>query len=121
MECRHQYSVLKLASFKSIKTAALFFCHYFKYYGQNIFSRTTVLYLIVKVERKSILYLKHEIIFYQKEKRSRIFQVKTISKDVRKTIFSSIMFLFNSFEVCHSFCKKIKTIHFSPLNQGNKK
>ena len=39
----------------SVKTACvyiLFFFHYFKYYGQNIFSRITVLYLIAKVERK---------------------------------------------------------------------
>ena len=45
----------KLASVKSVKTACVcivFFFHYFKYYGQNIFSRTMVLYLIVKVERK---------------------------------------------------------------------
>ena len=32
---------------------------YFKYYGQNIFSRITVLYLIAKVE---IMKLSHEII-----------------------------------------------------------
>ena len=31
------------------------------------------------------LYLIHKIILYQKEKRTKIFQVKTISKDVRKT------------------------------------
>ena len=30
----------------------VFFPHYFKYYGQNIFSRITVFYLIAKVERK---------------------------------------------------------------------
>ena len=40
-------------------------------------------------------YLKHEIILYQKEKRSKILQVKTLSKDVRKTIVPSFMFLFN--------------------------
>ena len=48
--------LLKLASNKSVKTACIcivfFFFHYFKYYGQNIFSRRTVLYLIAKVERK---------------------------------------------------------------------
>ena len=32
---------------------------------------------------------------YQKEKRSKIFQIKTLSKDVRKTIVPSFMFLFN--------------------------
>ena len=53
-------------------------------------------YLIAKVERKEeTLYLNHEISFYQKEKRSKIFQVKAISKDVRKAIVSSFMFLFN--------------------------
>ena len=31
----------------------------------------------------------------QKEKRSKMFQVKAISKDVRKTIVPSLMFLFN--------------------------
>ena len=45
----------KLASVKSVKTACVcivFFFSYFKYYGQNIFSITTVLYLTAKVERK---------------------------------------------------------------------
>ena len=40
---------------KIVETACVcivFFFHYFKYYDQNIFSRTTVLYLIAKVERK---------------------------------------------------------------------
>ena len=70
------------------------FFHYFKY-GQNVFSRMTVLYLIAKFERKNKLFnLKHEIILCQKEKRSKMFQVKVISKDVRKTIFPSFMFLF---------------------------
>ena len=55
-----------------------------------------VLYLIAQVERKEYaLYLKHEIILCQKGKRSKIFQVKMISKDVRKVIVSSFMFLFN--------------------------
>ena len=60
---------------------------------KTFFSRTTVFYLIAKVERKETLDLKHEIILYQKEKK-RIFQVK-ISKDVRKTIVPSFMFVFN--------------------------
>ena len=56
----------------------------------------TVLYLIAKVERKEeTFYLKHEIILCQKKKRSKMFQVKAISKDVRKTIVPSFMFLFN--------------------------
>ena len=55
-----------------------------------------VLYIIAKVERKNKLFnLKHEIILCQKEKRSKMFQVKAISKDVRKTIVPSFMFLFN--------------------------
>ena len=40
---------------KSAKTACVcivFFFDHFKYFGQNIFSRTMVLYLIAKVERK---------------------------------------------------------------------
>ena len=45
---------------------------YFKYYGQNIFSRITVLYLIAKVEimklSHEIIKLKHEIVLCQKEK-----------------------------------------------------
>ena len=60
------------------------------------FSITEVLYLIAKVERKKqTLYLKYEIILYQKKKRSKIFQVKAIHKDFRKTIFPSLVFLFN--------------------------
>ena len=46
---------VKLASVKSVKTACVcivFFFHHVKYYGQNIFSTTMVLYLIAKVERK---------------------------------------------------------------------
>ena len=34
-------------------------------------------------------YSKHEIIFHQKEKKSKMFQVKAISKDVRKAIVCS--------------------------------
>ena len=55
-----------------------------------------MLYLIAKVESKeSTLNSKHEIILHQKEKRSKIFQVKTISKNVRKTIVPSLMLRFN--------------------------
>ena len=55
----------KLAIVKSVKTAyvcIVFFFHYFKYYGQNILSRITVLYLIPKVERKeqSYYFLTHK-------------------------------------------------------------
>ena len=50
---------------------------YFKYYGQNIFSRIAVRYLIAKVEimklSPEIIKLKHEIILCQKEKRSKMF------------------------------------------------
>ena len=51
----------KLPSVKSVKTACVcivFFFHYFKYYGQNIFSRTTVLYLIaLKLKEKNKLFI----------------------------------------------------------------
>ena len=90
--------LFKLASNQSVKTACvcIIFClHYFKYYSQNVFSRITVLYLIARIERKNKLFnLKHEITLCQKEKRSKMFQVKVISKDVIKTIVPSIMFLF---------------------------
>ena len=43
---------------------------------------------------------------HQKEKSNKIFQVKTINKDVRKTIDPSFVFLFNSFEVCRPLCKE---------------
>ena len=59
-----------------------------------------MLYLIAKVEimklSPEIIKLEHEIIFCQKEeKRSKMFQVKVISKVVRKTIVPSFMSLFN--------------------------
>ena len=94
-----QRRFFKLASVKSVKTACVcivFFLHYFKYYSQSIFSITTVLYLIAQIE--ITLYLKHVIILYQKEKRNKIFQVKAISKDVRKTIVPSFMFPSSSTE-----------------------
>ena len=73
---------LKLASNQSVKTACVcifLFFHFFKYYGQNVFSRITVLYLIAKVERKNKLFnLKYEIILCQKEKRSKMVQLKVI-------------------------------------------
>ena len=62
---------------------------------QNIFSRTTVLYLIALKRVRINSYLKYEIVLYQKEKRSKFFQVRTISKDVKKNIVQSFMFLFN--------------------------
>ena len=93
----HQQRFFKLASNQGVKTACVcivFFFHYFKYYGQNVFSRITVLYIIAKVERKTkLLNLKHEIILCQKETRSKMFQVKVISKGVRKATVPSFMFL----------------------------
>ena len=62
-----------------------------------------------------------EMILYQKKKKKKIFQVKTLSKDVRKTTVQSFMFLSNSFEVCRPLCKQNKNMLFSPLNQWNKK
>ena len=50
MEWRHQQRFFKLAPVKSAENACVFivfFFHYFKYYGQNIFPRITELYLIV--------------------------------------------------------------------------
>ena len=50
-----QKRLFKLASVKSVSTACVcivFFFHYFKNYGQNIFSRIKMSYLIAKVERK---------------------------------------------------------------------
>ena len=41
-----------LASVKTGYVCFLFLSHYFKYYVQNTFARTTVPYLIAKVERK---------------------------------------------------------------------
>ena len=99
--------VLKLASVRSACVCIVFFFQYFKYYGQNIFSRTMVSYLIAKVERKQTLYLKHEFILYQKGKRSKIFLVKTISKDVRKTIVPSFMLHFNLSKSFLLYVKKI--------------
>ena len=48
------------------------------------FSRITVLYLIAEVERKekTFFFFKYEIILFQKEKRSKMFQVRAKSKDV---------------------------------------
>ena len=54
----------------------------------------------------------------EKEKRSKIFQVKTLSKDVRKMIVPSFMFLFNlSKSVVLCVKKNVNIIQFSPLNQ----
>ena len=41
---------LLLKSVITVCVYIVFFFHYFKYYGQNILSRTTALYLIAKVE-----------------------------------------------------------------------
>ena len=66
-----------------------------------------MLYIIVKVERKTKLFnLKHEIILCQKETRSKMIQVKVISKDVRKTIVPSFMFLFFNLSKSVVLCVK---------------
>ena len=57
----------------------------------------------------------------RKKNRTKNFQDKVISKDVRKMVVLSFIFLFNSVEVCHPLCKESKNIQFSPLIQGNKK
>ena len=67
-----------------------------------------MLYLIAKVERKNKLFnLKHEIILCQKEKKSKMFQVKVISKDVRKMIVPSSILLFNLLRSAVLFVKKM--------------
>ena len=64
-------------------------------------------YLIAEVERKNKLFnLKHEIILCLKEKRSKMLQVKVISKDVRKTIVPSFMFLFFNLSKSVVLCVK---------------
>ena len=66
-----------------------------------------MLYLIAKVERKNKLFnLKHEITLCQKEKRNKMLQVKVISKDVRKTIVPSFMFLFLNLSKSVILCVK---------------
>ena len=78
---------------------------------KTFFSRITVLYLIAKVERKNSFYSKHGIIFCQKEKRSQMFQVKAISKDVRKTIVCScyVTYAFQSESTPYS-CLNVKEV-----------
>ena len=66
-----------------------------------------MLYIIAKVERKNKLFnLKHEIILCQKETRSKMFQVKIISKDVRKAIVPSFMFLLFNLSKSAVLCVK---------------
>ena len=74
---------------------------------KTFFSRITVLYIIAKVERKNKFFnLKHEIILCLKKRRSKMFQVKLISKDVRKTIVPSFMFLFFNMSKSVVLCVK---------------
>ena len=74
---------------------------------KTFFSRITVLYIIAKVERKNKFFnLKHEIILCLKKRRSKMFQVKVISKDVRKTIVPSFMFLFFNMSKSVVLCVK---------------
>ena len=65
-----------------------------------------VLYLIAKVEKKKLFHLKHKIILCQKEKRSKMLQVKVISKDIRKTIVPAFMFLFFNLSKSVVLCVK---------------
>ena len=74
---------------------------------KTFFSRITVLYIIAKVERKNKFFnLKHEIILCLKKRRNKMFQVKVISKDVRKTIVPSFMFLFFNMSKSVVLCVK---------------
>ena len=113
----------KLASVKSVKTVCVcivFFFHYFKYYGQNIFSRIMELYLTAKVERTNFLFKTWN--YLVSERRGKMFQVnKAISKDVRKQLFHHSCF-FLICQVCRPLCKEnVNIIQFSPLNQSNNK
>ena len=66
-----------------------------------------MLYIIAKVKRKNKLCnLKHEIILCQKETRSKMFQVKVISNDARKTIVPSFVFLFFNLSKSVVLCVK---------------
>ena len=87
---KHLLKVLKLLVF-----LLFFLFHYFKYYGPKVFSKTMVFYLIVKVERKeknSLFKTQNYLVSERKEKQN--FSGK-ISKDIRKMIVLSFMFLFN--------------------------
>ena len=68
---QHLIKVSKLLVF-----VLLFSLHYFKYYGQNIFSGT-VLYLIAKVERKEKTFdLKPKINLCQKKREAKCFRLR---------------------------------------------
>ena len=54
-----------------------------------------------------------------RKKRSKIFQVKTISKDVRKSIVPSFMFLSNLSKSVVLCRENVNIIQFSPLNEWN--
>ena len=92
----------KLAPNKSLKTACVciaFFFHYFKHYGQNIFSRITVLYLIAKVEiKEKTFYLKHEIALFQKKREAKCFRLRRRVKTSEKRLFHHLCF----FLICGS-------------------
>ena len=92
----------KLAPNKSLKTACVciaFFFHYFKHYGQNIFSRITVLYLIAKVEiKEKTFYLKHEITLFQKKREAKCFRLRRRVKTSEKRLFHHLCF----FLICGS-------------------
>ena len=61
---------------------------------------------MLKERKNKLFYLKHEITLCQKEMRSKMFQVKVISKGIRKTIVPSFMFLF--FTLSKSVVLRIK-------------
>ena len=49
-------SIIRFFKLAPVCVCIVFFFHYFKYYGQNIFSRIMELYLIAKVERTNFLF-----------------------------------------------------------------
>ena len=70
-----------------------------------------MLYIIAKVERENKLFnSKHENILCQKETTSKIFQVKVMSKGIRKTIVPSFMFLFFNLSKSVVPCVKVMQI-----------
>ena len=89
---KNEQRFFKLASLKVLKLLdSVFFFHYFKHYGQNIVARTTVSYLIAKVERKEkTIYLKHEISCIRKKREAKFFRLRR--KTSEKRLFHHLCF-----------------------------
>ena len=101
----------KLASVESVKTVCVcIFFHYFKYYGQNIFSRIMELYLIAKVERTNFLFKTWNYLVSERKERQNVSGYKAINKDVRKQLFHHSSF-FLICQVCRPLCKENVNIY----------